>query len=201
MKIVGKIIIGIIVLLVAIFLMSSFGLFNEKVNYIYQKASDNVNYERLKKVEDTARAMIATYKSDKLTYETYKNTDAELAAQAKIRANKDISIKEMHTIDVIGKFPEATPSKVSKELMVTLGTVTTSLNNLERKGYIERIRSDQDRRVVYLHLTKKGRLVHRLHKRFHKAMVEKIIDGMSPEEMDVMGKGLTNLYQFLEDLK
>ena len=114
---------------------------------------------------------------------------------------KDISLKEMHTIDVIGKFPEATPSKVSKELMVTLGTVTTSLNNLERKGYIERIRSEQDRRVVYLHLTKKGRLLHRLHKRFHKAMVEKIIDGMSPEEIDVMGKGLINLYQFLEDLK
>ena len=85
--------------------------------------------------------------------------------------------------------------------MVTLGTVTTSLNNLERKGYIERIRSDHDRRVVYLHLTKKGRLVHRLHKRFHKAMVEKIIDGMTPEEMEVMSKGLTNLYQFLEELR
>ena len=114
---------------------------------------------------------------------------------------KDISIKEMHTVDVIGNFSDVTPSFVSKELMVTLGTVTTCLNNLERKGYIERIRSDQDRRVVYLHLTKKGRLLHRLHKRFHKAMVEKIIDGMSPEEINVMGKGLTNLYQFLEDLK
>ena len=114
---------------------------------------------------------------------------------------KDISIKEMHTVDVIGNFSDVTPSFVSKELMVTLGTVTTCLNNLERKGYIERIRSDQDRRVVYLHLTKKGRLLHRLHKRFHKAMVEKIIDGMSPEEIDVMGKGLINLYQFLEDLK
>ena len=114
---------------------------------------------------------------------------------------KDISIKEMHTIDVVGKFPNATPSQVSKELMVTLGTVTTSLNNLERKGYIERLRSDQDRRVVHLHLTKKGRLVHRLHKRFHKAMVERIIEGKSPEEMDVMSKGLINLYQFLEDLK
>ncbi|VJT14367.1 transcription regulator, MarR family [Streptococcus pneumoniae] len=114
---------------------------------------------------------------------------------------KDISIKEMHTIDVIGKAPDVTPSQVSKELMVTLGTVTTSLNNLERKGYIERVRSEQDRRVVHLHLTKKGRLIHRLHKRFHKAMVEKIIDGMSEEEIAVMGKGLTNLYQFLEDLK
>ena len=88
MKIVGKIIIGIIALLLAILLMSSFGLFNEKVNYNYQKAVDNVSYERLKKIEDTARAMIATYKSDKLTYEAYKNMDIELATQAKIRANR-----------------------------------------------------------------------------------------------------------------
>ncbi|VNV01984.1 transcription regulator, MarR family [Streptococcus pneumoniae] len=71
---------------------------------------------------------------------------------------KDISIKEMHTIDVIGKAPDVTPSQVSKELMVTLGTVTTSLNNLERKGYIERVRSEQDRRVVHLHLDKEGSL-------------------------------------------
>ena len=44
---------------------------------------------------------------------------------------KDVSIKEMHTIDVIGSTPNATPSDISRELMVTLGTVTTSLNNLE----------------------------------------------------------------------
>ena len=43
----------------------------------------------------------------------------------------DVSIKEMHTIDVIGTTPNATPSDISRELMVTLGTVTTSLNNLE----------------------------------------------------------------------
>lgn len=67
----------------------------------------------------------------------------------------DISVKEMHTIDVIGTVPDSTPSDVSRALMVTLGTVTTSLNNLERKGYIERIRSTKDRRVVHLHLTKK----------------------------------------------
>lgn len=77
---------------------------------------------------------------------------------------KDVSIKEMHTIDVIGTMPNATPSDISKELLVTLGTVTTSLNNLERKGYIERRRSSIDRRVVHLSLTKKGRLLYRLHK-------------------------------------
>ena len=109
---------------------------------------------------------------------------------------KDVSIKEMHTIDVIGTMPNATPSDISKELLVTLGTVTTSLNNLERKGYIERRRSSIDRRVVHLSLTKKGRLLYRLHKRFHNRMVMQVV-----EEKNAMQKGLQNLYNFLEELK
>ena len=114
---------------------------------------------------------------------------------------KDVSIKEMHTIDVIGTMPNATPSHISKELLVTLGTVTTSLNNLERKGYIERRRSSIDRRVVHLSLTKKGRLLYRLHKRFHNRMVMQVVEGMSSEEKNAMQKGLQNLYNFLEELK
>ena len=114
---------------------------------------------------------------------------------------KDVSIKEMHTIDVIGTTPNATPSDISKELLVTLGTVTTSLNNLERKGYIERRRSSIDRRVVHLSLTKTGRLLYRLHKRFHNRMVMQVVEGMSSEEKNAMQKGLQNLYNFLEELK
>ncbi|MGT2951273.1 MarR family transcriptional regulator [Streptococcus cuniculi] len=114
---------------------------------------------------------------------------------------KDISIKEMHTIDVIGDKDGVTPSDVARALMVTLGTVTTSLNNLERKGYIERIRSTKDRRVIHLHLTKKGRLVYRLHQRFHNEMVRQITSDMDEAEFKVMKKGLLKLYHFLEDLK
>lgn len=85
--------------------------------------------------------------------------------------------------------------------MVTLGTVTTSLNNLERKGYIERIRSTKDRRVVHLHLTKKGRLIYRLHKRFHNSMIRHVTEGMDEMEYQIMKKGLLKLHQFLEGLK
>lgn len=57
-----------------------------------QKADDATNYETLKKVEDTCRSMIASYESDKLTYEQYKDSDDEekqsWAEQAKMRANK-----------------------------------------------------------------------------------------------------------------
>ena len=84
----------------------------------------------------------------------------------------DVSLKEMHTIDVIGTHPDTTPSAVAKELMLTLGTVTTSLNKLEKKGYIVRTRSSVDRRVVF-----------------------------NDEELKVMSKGLENLHAFLEELK
>ena len=101
----------------------------------------------------------------------------------------DVSLKEMHTIDVIGTHPDTTPSAVAKELMLTLGTVTTSLNKLEKKGYIVRTRSSVDRRVVHLSLSKKGRLVYRL------------TEGFNDEELKVMSKGLENLHAFLEELK
>ncbi|CAM3383133.1 MarR family transcriptional regulator [Streptococcus pluranimalium] len=85
--------------------------------------------------------------------------------------------------------------------MVTLGTVTTSLNKLEKKGYIIRTRSNVDRRVVHLSLSQKGRLLFRLHHKFHRNMVEKITDGFDEQEFEVMSRGLKNLNQFLEDLK
>lgn len=57
-----------------------------------QTVDDSTNYETIKHVEDTCRAMIASYKSDRLTYEQYKDsTDREKiswAEQAKMRANK-----------------------------------------------------------------------------------------------------------------
>ncbi|HEL0246261.1 TPA: MarR family transcriptional regulator [Streptococcus equi subsp. zooepidemicus] len=112
----------------------------------------------------------------------------------------DVSLKEMHTIEIIGKYQQVTPSDIARELMVTLGTVTTSLNKLELKGYIERTRSSVDRRVIYLSLTKKGRLLNRLHAKFHKNMVGHVVADMNEDEMQALLRGLGNLHQFLEDL-
>lgn len=60
--------------------------------FVVQKADDKTNYETRKEVEDACRAMIASYTSDKLTYEQYKDSDSEekqsWAEQARMRANK-----------------------------------------------------------------------------------------------------------------
>lgn len=66
--------------------------FTNKTNYINQKIDDRTNYTTMKKIEDSCRSMIASYKTDKATYEMYKDSDNEekqsWGEQAKMRANK-----------------------------------------------------------------------------------------------------------------
>ena len=66
--------------------------FKNKVEWVDQKIEDRTSYDTMKKVEDTCRSMIASYKTDKATYDMYKDSDNEekqsWAEQAKMRANK-----------------------------------------------------------------------------------------------------------------
>jgi DNA-binding MarR family transcriptional regulator len=113
----------------------------------------------------------------------------------------DLTITEMHTIDAIGMYKKKTTTEVARELLVTVGTLTTSINRLVKKGYVERIRSEDDRRVVKLGLTKTGRLVFRGHQHFHLEMVKSAIKDLNTEEQEVFRKALANLYSYLEEIK
>ena len=66
--------------------------FDNKVNYIDRKIDDRTNYETMKRVEDTCRSMMASYKTDKATYDMYKESENEekqsWEKKAKMRANK-----------------------------------------------------------------------------------------------------------------
>lgn len=57
-----------------------------------QKADDATNYETRKRVEDSCRAMVASYEADRLTWEMYKDSEkaeeVSWANQARMRANR-----------------------------------------------------------------------------------------------------------------
>lgn len=113
----------------------------------------------------------------------------------------DLSITEMHTIEAIGMYDMKTTTEVANELQITVGTLTTAINRLVKKGYVERIRSEDDRRVVKLGLTKKGKLLFRVHQYFHRQMIRQVLKDMSTEEEEVLLKALKNLHDFLQEFK
>lgn len=113
----------------------------------------------------------------------------------------DLSITEMHTIEAIGMYKKKTTSEVARELSITVGTLTTAINRLVKKDYVERIRSEDDRRVVKLGLTKKGKLLYRVHQSFHRKMIESVLVDMNNEEAMALTKALANLHHFLQEYK
>ena len=94
--------------------------FFNKVEYIDQKIDDATNYETIKKVEDSCRAMIASYESDKLVYEQYKNSDNEekqsWAEQAKMRANKTASTYNNYVLENSFVWKGNVPDDIKTEL-------------------------------------------------------------------------------------
>lgn len=111
---------------------------------------------------------------------------------------KDISITDMHIIEAIGVMEQRTMSKIAKLLNVTMGTLTIGVNGLVKKNYVERNRSQKDRRIVYASLTAKGKAAYVHHMRFHKEMINSVIDGITTEETEVLTRTLSKLEVFFK---
>lgn len=84
---------------------------------------------------------------------------------------KDISVNDMHIMEAIGIQESKNMSTVAKTMSVTVGTLTIAINHLVKKGYVERTRSEEDRRVVLVSLSEKGEKAYLHHKIFHEKMV------------------------------
>ena len=112
---------------------------------------------------------------------------------------KDITNNDMHVIEAVGIGDPRNMSAVAKLLSITVGTLTIAVNNLVKKGYIDRVRSKEDRRVVLVSLTEKGKKAYQHHKRFHEEMVQSLLKGLSDQEISTLVTALTNLREFFRN--
>lgn len=109
---------------------------------------------------------------------------------------KDITNNDMHIMEAIGISEPRNMSQIAKQLDVTVGTLTVNMNSLEKKGYILRERSTEDKRVVLVTLTEKGRKAFFHHRDFHKNMIRSAVKGLNEEEMNALISCLTKLNQY-----
>lgn len=109
---------------------------------------------------------------------------------------KDITNNDMHVIEAVGIDQPRNMSAVAKSLSVTVGTLTIAINNLVKKGYVDRRRSEFDRRVVLISLSEKGCRAFYHHKEFHERMVQAILADMDAEQTEMLVRALNNLLEF-----
>lgn len=120
----------------------------------------------------------------KLFYET-----EDLALKRGIRC---ITHTELHIIEAIGK-DSLNMNELAERLGITMGTATVAITKLGDKGFIDRVRSDLDRRKVYVSLSKKGLEALSYHNNYHKQIISTITENIDPKDLE----NFTNVFEVI----
>lgn len=71
----------------------------------------------------------------KKLFESY-NLTIQLEKKLKASQFKDLSIKDLHTIHMIGSNEKLTITEISRQLGLTRATLTSTIDKLESHGYV-----------------------------------------------------------------
>lgn len=110
---------------------------------------------------------------------------------------KCLTTTELHVIEAIGN-QSLSMNNLSDKLGITMGTATVAINKLSNKGFITRKRSDNDRRKVFVSLSKKGEDALTYHNNFHKMIISSITKNIETENLEIFTTVFTKI---LENLK
>lgn len=113
---------------------------------------------------------------------------------------RDVTANDMHVIEAIGPEGRKNMTSVARELDVTTGTLTISVNSLVKKGYVDRTRSEEDRRVVLISLSGKGQKAYLHHRKFHEEMIDAVLRELTEEEQCALEKALSKLTRFFREV-
>ena len=105
---------------------------------------------------------------------------------------------ESFCMEVIMALGEPTIAQFSHMMNLSTPNAAYKINSLVKKGYVEKLRGEEDARIVYVTLTKQGKKIDSVHRYFHESMVRSIISGMSEQEQQVLYQGILKLDLFLK---
>lgn len=84
-------------------------------------------------------------------------------------------------------------NEIGRKVMLTSGSITTAVDRLARRGWVERRASGTDRRSRVVHLTPRGRaLIRRLFVQ-HERHLEQAVSALAPAEIGALTRGLRKL--------
>jgi DNA-binding MarR family transcriptional regulator len=92
------------------------------------------------------------------------------------------TIPQMIIVEIIGRAGECKMTDISRYLCVTKSAVTGLVDRLIRLGYVKRIRSRRDRRIIYIQLTTNGAQLSRRLRSFRLKRIRDVFSRISAKE-------------------
>lgn len=114
-----------------------------------------------------------------------------------IQLDLAVSKTELLAMLIVDRYGEVIMSQISDFINAPLSTTTGLVNRLVKNGYLQRERSDEDRRIVTIRLTDKGKSLMTEFKVTIESYLERINAVLSAEERQVLLKIVMKVFDAL----
>lgn len=98
--------------------------------------------------------------------------------------HENLSLQELRLVQFLGEGDRKIMKDLAAHLLLAVNSVTSLVDNLEKKGYVERKRSTEDRRVIYVELTEAGRKLFDTASYEKQACIRWLLGGLTVSERD-----------------
>jgi DNA-binding MarR family transcriptional regulator len=113
----------------------------------------------------------------------------------------ELTSAQIKTLTSFHDTEECTMSELSGNLGVTLPTTTSMINRLIQFGFIERKRDGDDRRVVKVKLTARGRAILKKLMQERRNALEKLLQTLNNEEMKKFLESIENVSALIKRIR
>lgn len=110
-----------------------------------------------------------------------------------------LTISQLQYIDAIYELREPTITEIAHRLNVTKASVTAGINKLVKGGYVMKTRSNEDKRVFHISLTRAGERLVQLKHQALRDYEEFILEALSDEESRQFHAILAKLVTLFEE--
>jgi len=115
-----------------------------------------------------------------------------------IKTKYKINGLEMEIIQLIELEGKKKMKEIGQYFNVKLSTLTSIIDKIEKQRLVKRVNSHDDRRVVFLEVTKKGKKLYQDYMDHIKAISNMIREEMAEEDIAALVNGLDTMSQYVE---
>jgi DNA-binding MarR family transcriptional regulator len=108
-----------------------------------------------------------------------------IEASAVTDPNLDLSRQELLAIEMLGEAGACFMRGLADQLYLAVNTVTTLVDNLEKRGLVRRERDEQDRRLIWVHLADAGKKVFASLQEERHRLCEALLESLNEDEQEI----------------
>ena len=109
-----------------------------------------------------------------------------------------VSMTQLHVLSMLVRHGETTMSRLAGSIDASLSNVTGLIDRMEQRGYVERVRVPDDRRVIIIRVTPAGKAVLDEIETLRSDLFRRVLDSLPADRLDGLRMAAADLRTAVE---